>query len=117
MTRVEGTVRDYAKLGDAVVNFVVSAALTLAEGRPCGVKVPDKLLRAVAVKGGLSRRGSATPEDLFEALAAHAWLRGLSIDEMIRAVAKGLGSGDMANGLEALLSLLVSRVDSSGLRA
>jgi len=116
MVRVGGTLKEYAELGDAIVNFVVSAALTVETGRPVGVKVPDKVLRRVARGEGLTRRGPLQPEDLFEALAARAWLEGFSCEEMINLVMSGLRRGDLETGLRELLRALLNRVEllSSG---
>lgn len=114
MASVRGTPREFARLGDAVVNFVVSAALTLEEGRPVGVKVPDELLRRVAREAGLERRGALQPEDLFEALVARAWLEGLTCEEMVRAVLAGLREGGLEGGLRQLLRKLLSRVETAG---
>ncbi len=110
MARVEGTLKEYAELGDAVVNFVVSAALTLESGKPVGVKVPDKLLRKVAREEGLARLGSLHPEDIFEALAARAWLEGFTCEEMVQLTARGLRRGGLEAGLRELLQALLSRV-------
>jgi len=111
MARVEGTLKEYAELGDAVVNFVVSAALTLEGGRPVGVKVPDRVLRKVAREEGLARLGPLQPEDAFEALAARAWLEGFTIEEMVRLTARGLRKGGLEAGLRELLRALLSRVE------
>ena len=111
MARVEGTLREYAALGDAVVNFVVSAALTLEGGKPVGVKVPDRLLRKVAREAGLERLGRLQPEDLFEALAARAWLEGFSCEEMVRVAASGLREGGLEAALRELLKAVLGRVE------
>lgn len=111
MVRVEGTLKEYAELGDAIVNFVVSAALTVERGRPVGVKVPDRVLRKVAREEGLAKFGLLQPEDLFEALAARAWLEGFDCEEMVKLVVSGLHMGSLEAGLRKLLRALLSRVE------
>lgn len=64
----------------------------------------------------MTRRGPLQPEDLFEALAARAWLEGFSCEEMISLVMSGLRRGDLETGLRELLRALLNRVEllSSG---
>lgn len=105
--RVLGSPKELAKLGDALINFIASAALTVSQGYPVGLKVPDKLLRDVAKRAGINRRGSMKSEDLFEALVAYAWLKGVSTEEMLKFVLKGLREGDLGDGLYSLLEHLL----------
>ncbi|RLE88872.1 MAG: hypothetical protein DRJ67_00825 [Thermoprotei archaeon] len=108
MPLAERSVRSLARLGDAIVNFLASALLTLHAGVPRGIKVADKLLREVALEEGLHRRGQLRPEDLFEALVGYAWLRGVKTEHMLKVMcspALGAESEEEAlkRGLAALL--------------
>ncbi|RLE71202.1 MAG: hypothetical protein DRJ43_00220 [Thermoprotei archaeon] len=78
----EGRLRALAKLGDPLLNFVVSAALTLYVKSPRGVKVSNKLLRDAA-SSFIARHPGVALEDLYEALVGYAWLRGVSVDRMV----------------------------------
>lgn len=104
--------KELARLGDVVVNFVASAALTLSTGSPQGVRVPNRILRDVALEKRLRRIGDTLPEDLYEAIIGYAWLKGFSSDKMIRVVhsaIKGSGKSDttLKKGLSALLDELI----------
>jgi len=81
------TGRDYkklAKLGDSIINCVVSAALTLHLEEPVNVKVPNKKLRDALRKLGEKPPPGVEPWDWGEALVALAWLKSrISIDDMI----------------------------------
>jgi len=108
MRLTEHSIKSLAKLGDAIVNFLASALLTLHAGLPKGVKVADKLLREVAVEEGLHRRGSLGPEDLFEALVGYAWLKGVKVECMLEVMYRSaLGAESegeaLRRGLAALL--------------
>ena len=74
--------RALAKLGDPLLNFVVSAALTLYVKSPRGVKVSNKLLRDAA-SSLIAHHPGVALEDLYEALIGYAWLRGVSVDRMV----------------------------------
>lgn len=104
--RVEGSLKDLAKLGDAIINFTVSAVLTLMEGRPRGIKVPNELLRKVAARAGVRGANDVKPEDLLEAVVAYAWLRGFSVGKMVRIVLSGARKGGVQEGLVTLLQHL-----------
>jgi len=103
---VRGSIRELARLGDAIVNFVASAVLTLKEGRPCGIRVPDALLRRVASRVGLGRLGSVGAEDVLEAVVAYAWLRGFSVERMVEIALEGARREGVEEGLAALLGRL-----------
>ncbi len=72
-----------ARLGDALLNLVYSLTLSLATGKPQGVKVPDSLLAEIArrlnVKKrlGMSRASEDELADAIEAIFAAAWLGGI----------------------------------------
>ena len=82
--------KEFARLGDSILNCVASMVLTLLKGKPIGVRVSNKDLREayrelmLDHKLGLKRlpRG-INPEDIVEALAGVMWLEGrLNIDEI-----------------------------------
>lgn len=104
--KVEGSLKELARLGDALINFVASAALSLRVGRAQGVKVPDKLLREVASMLGLRGLGELMPEDIVEALVAYSWLKGFSSEEMVKVALEGLSKGRLEEGLAALVRRL-----------
>ena len=78
-----------AQLGDALLNFAFSLALTGREGKPRGARVPDKTLAEAAVKAGLRRhlprrtaRGDVA--NSLEALLGFIWLKKLmTLDEIL----------------------------------
>lgn len=107
-------VRRLARLGDAIVNFAISAVLTLKYSTPRGVKVPDKLLREAA-RGLLTARRGLGLEDIFEAAVGLAWLSGVSADEMVRAALKAAEGGEdegeaVSLALRGLLEYAVRRL-------
>jgi len=78
--------KDLARLGDAIVNLIASAILTLHAGLPRGVKVSNKVLTRVynnIFKGKAPpNRDKAT---FIEYCFAYIWLkRDVSIDDMIK---------------------------------
>ena len=78
-----------AQLGDALINFVFSLALTERSGKPKGARVPDKTLAEAAVKAGLRghlprRIARGDVANSLEALVGFAWLNKLvTLDEML----------------------------------
>lgn len=106
--RVSGSLRELAKLGDAIVNFTASAALTLRDGRPRGVKVPDAVLREVSRRVGIQKLGSLEPEDVLEAVIAYAWLKGYSVEDMVQVTLRGMEGGSIESGLVALVHHLAA---------
>lgn len=104
--------KELARLGDAAVNFIASAAFTLSTGSPQGIRVPNRILRDVALKKGLRRIGDYLPEDLYEALIGYAWLKGFSSEKMVRIVYSAIvgwekSDAALARGLSALLDELI----------
>lgn len=108
--RVSGSLKELAKLGDAILNFAASAALTLREGQPHGVKVPDRVLRTVSKQVGIQAIGSLEPDDVLEAVIAYAWLRGFSAEDMARITLDGMREGGIEDGLVALMHSLLPYV-------
>lgn len=96
------TRRDYARLGDAILNFVFSASLTLITGTPIGIRAKNTALRRAYHEeklgdfldiGKLPR--GVTPEDVVEAAVAVMWLRDLfQIDEAISFLVRAVGSNE-----------------------
>jgi len=118
--------KEVARLGDAIVNFLVSGALTLATGRPHGVKVSNSTLRRAyrrleqaGLVQGRPPRGFG-PEDLLEALIGLLWLKGrLSLDGVVLKLAKELSNREKPEKAvdeclaRVLADLLSSTVGSS----
>ena len=115
--------KEVARLGDAIVNFLVSGALTLATGRPHGVKVSNSTLRKayrkleqVGLIRGRPPRGFS-PEDLLEALIGLLWLKGrLSLDSAVLRLAKELSSREKPEKVvdECLASVLADLLSTVG---
>ncbi len=105
-----------ARLGDAVVNFLVSAALTETSGRPHGVKVEDRVLDRVyslALKGVSGRvprgfRGA----DAVEALYGCLWLCGaLNVEREVERISGCLGEGGgLAECVADRLSEIIEKI-------
>ena len=78
-----------AQLGDALLNFAFSMALTEKSGRPTGTRVLDKTLAEAAVKAGLRenlprrvKRGDVA--NSLEALLGFVWIEKLiTLDEIV----------------------------------
>lgn len=91
--------KDYAKLGDSIVNCIFSMVLTLLTGRPTGVKVSNRALReayrAVDLGFRIGLKGlpkGVYPEDIIEALVGVLWLEGrLNINDIIHAMYERVG--------------------------
>ncbi|AEH24142.1 ribonuclease III family protein [Pyrococcus yayanosii] len=87
--------RGLAKLGDAIVNFLFSLALTEFLGRPTGDRVPNASLAIALDLAGLSkdlkRMDKHGKGDYAEALIAKAWLNGLlNVEEAVRIIRENL---------------------------
>ncbi len=115
--------RTLAQLGDSVLNFALSAALTRATGKPMGRRVKNSLLTPLVDSSPLrmllplrtSRRDRA---NAFEALAGYLWLRRLlQTDELIETMNRTVDpfAGDSETeslALRASFKLLVDRIES-----
>jgi len=74
--------RGLAGLGDALLNFAFSLALSLEEGRPMGRRLDNRFLaealRASGLRGEAPRRMDKHElADAAEAILAYGWLTGL----------------------------------------
>ena len=117
------TDRNLAQLGDSVLNFALSAALTRATGNPMGRRVKNSLLTPLIDSSPLkmllplrtSRRDRA---NAFEALAGYLWLKEVvQTDELIEAMVSPFDplAGDSEPerlSLQAVFKLLVDRIES-----
>ncbi|RLE79945.1 MAG: hypothetical protein DRJ51_06775 [Thermoprotei archaeon] len=82
--------KELAKLGDAIVNLLASAILTLLKKRPVALKVPNDILsdvyRTVASSSPhlIKKPSSVNKATCIEAHFARIWLqKQISIDELI----------------------------------
>lgn len=106
-----------AKLGDAYVNFLVSAALTLHQGKPVSSKVPGKILAKAYTRSQLSEKcvkaRGVEKSEVVEALLGYAWLSGvLDAEKGVRKLAELLKRGyALEDGLVELVNLVVSGFD------
>jgi len=88
-----------AKLGDAFLNFVVSAALTLHTEKVYGVKVPGRVLSSVFASSLLAHKCGRTPREVersevVEALFGYAWLnKWITAEESVQQLLRELHSG------------------------
>lgn len=104
-----------AALGDALVNFAYSLALSLLEGRPTGGRLDNRLLseafRNAGLREELPRRMSRHDlADAAEALLAYGWLTDMvSFWDLVEALRRP----DMVAGLSALLSSLAEKLRGS----
>ncbi|QOJ78270.1 hypothetical protein IG193_05730 [Infirmifilum lucidum] len=99
------------------MNFVVSAALSLASGRAQGEKVPRQTLREAYRLSKLSTTAlpyHCDPAESVEALLGYAWIRKcLSSEFAVELIYNRLSKGD---ALEKALAFLVDYVLNSCLR-
>ena len=111
--------KQLASLGDSVVNFVYSLALTRLKGCPQGTKVSDRILAQALRQSGLrDRLGTrVTKKDLAnasEAVLAEAYLKDLlTIGESVQLICQY--SEDPANGLSDLLKLAAEKLQGAEL--
>ncbi len=117
------TDRNLAQLGDSILNFTLSAALTRVTHRPTGRRVKNSLLTPLIDSSPLklllplrtSRRNRA---NAFEALAGYLWQKkAYGIEELIDVMAKPVDpfladSESERLSLEAAFKLLVDRIES-----
>lgn len=101
-----------ARLGDSLVNFVVSAALTLASGEPVGIKVSDKVLNDVFKKSrlgeGLKPPRGLCGADVVEAFLGYAWLNDVADTRWaVRVLVENLKEN---KGVEEALVVLINKI-------
>ena len=105
--------RGLAALGDALVNFAYSLALSLASGKPTGSRLDNRLLwealRASGLREKMPKRMSRHElADAAEAPLAYGWLSGLiSFWDVVGA----LRGPDPVSGLSELLRLLAGELE------
>ena len=119
-----------ARLGDAFINLAFSYAKTKEKGRPCGEKVPDRVLSKALEMAKVpfpKRLDHGGRGDIVEATLARAWMMGtLSLDEAVSTIASELSLSDAvsesramereaaARAFSRLLLLCVERLEKSG---
>lgn len=107
-------IKDYAKLGDSLINFLFSAGLTLATSKPTGIRIKDKDLAKAIHNSGLRkyiphRKNSGELADYAEALLAYQWLKGdLTLEDTIKLLAKTLRENSM--NIEIALEILLRQI-------
>ncbi len=116
------TDHNLAQLGDSILNFTLSAALTRVTRKPTGRRVKNSLLTPLIDSSPLklllplrtSRRDRA---NAFEALAGYLWQKkAYEIEELIDVMAKPVDpfvtdSDSERLSLEAAFKLLVDRLE------
>lgn len=117
------TNKNLAQLGDSILNFAFSAALTRSTGRPTGRRVKNNLMTSIIDTSALSevfslRTSRRDRANGFEALAGYLWLHGLlQPEELIDAMAKAVESADddrerEPKALQACFKLIVDRIET-----
>ncbi len=103
--------------GDAYLNFIVSAALTLHSGRAVNVRVPGKVLASVFERSQLGRKcinaRRVEKAEVVEALFGYAWLSGtLSAEKGVERLSDSLKKGHpLEESLGGLVDWLLSGVE------
>jgi len=102
-----------AALGDALINFTYSLALSKRRGQPSGAKVRGAVLKEAVRKAGLrefmpSRVSSHMMADAAEALIAYAWLKKhVTLEECVTILAE---AENLVDGFTQLLSKIREKV-------
>ncbi len=118
------TDKNLAQLGDAILNFALSAALSRITGNPVGRRVRNSLLTSIIdsspIKPVLPLRTSRRDRaNAFEALAGYLWLHGeIQTDEILNAMLRGddaslLESEREPCMMQAAFKLLADRVEAT----
>ncbi len=116
------TDKNLAQLGDSILNFTLSAALTKTTGKPTGRRVRNSLLTplidASSLKASLPLRTSRRDRaNAFEALTGYLWLQeSIKIDdllgEMVRADDESMLESEREQRmLQAIFKTLVDRIE------
>ncbi len=90
--------KGFSRLGDSLLNFAYSLALSLITGEPQGARLPDKILIESAREAGLKealkikhRIKRDELADLVEAIIAIGWLKGdITLGQIVKVIAKGM---------------------------
>ncbi len=103
-----------AQLGDSLLNFAYSIALTETTGRPRGTKVQDRILADAAARAGLRkflprRVGRGDVANGLEALLGHVWLQKMITLEEIVACLK-TENLDPSKNFSVLADLALSKL-------
>lgn len=103
-----------AQLGDALLNFAFSMALTEKTGKPTGTRVSDRILAEAAVRAGLRenlprRVNRGDVANSLEALLGFVWMEKLiSLEEIIACLrAESL---DPSQNFSQLAGLAIARI-------
>ncbi len=118
------TDKNLAQLGDAILNFTLSAAITRTSGRPAGRRVRNSLLTPIidgsSLKQSLPIRASRHDRaNAFEALTGHLWLQGkVHADDVISVMEKASGEFMREEEreeamLQAVFKLLVNTLEKT----
>ncbi|HDD63852.1 MAG TPA: hypothetical protein ENF53_01645 [Thermoprotei archaeon] len=109
--------KDLSRLGDVIINYVSSVALTLYHQKVFAIKVPNKLLSRASRLASLELHIKMTSKkansgDLAEALIAYAWLNSLmSTNEMINILIENLRkTGSIEEAIAFLLDAILKRI-------
>ena len=103
--------RGLAALGDALVNFAYSLALSLDAGRPRGKRLDNRALSEALRASGLrplipKRMDRHQLANAVEALLAYGWLKGMfNLSDLVEA----LRGPDAIGGLSGLLKEVVAK--------
>jgi len=103
--------RGLAALGDALVNFAYSLALSLDAGRPQGKRLDNRALSEALRASGLrplipKRMVRHQLANAVEALLAYGWLKGMfNLSDLVEA----LRGPDAIGGLSGLLKEVVAK--------
>jgi ribonuclease III-like protein len=114
--------RNLAQLGDSILNFALSAALTKVSSRPTGRRVKNSLMTPLIDSSALKpllplRTSKRDRANAFEALAGYLWKKkAFKIEELIDVMAKPRDSVDDSEferlSLQAAFNFLVDRVEA-----
>jgi len=119
------TDKGLSTLGDSLINFIYSLALSEYIGRPRGGRVPNASLAIAMERAGLRelippRTDKHGKGDIAEALIAYAWLEGvITIDEAVEILIAGFtedilhpyrGKEALGTALAGLLRVIKERL-------
>ena len=116
--------RNLAQLGDSILNFALSAALTKVSNRPTGRRVKNRLMTPLIDSSPLKqllplRTSKRDRANAFEALAGYLWQKkAFKIEELIDVMEKPedsfLDDSEFERlSLQAALNFLVDRLEAT----